>query len=160
MALFFEWTTLSHIPMAARYGATVYPSPAMQHDAASLPLAAKEGTAGPPATSADTTRRGETESGDERAVRCAACGHPLARERDRLPLETSTFVNPAGVVHRIAAFREAQGCVVTGEPTTFWTWFPGHAWRHALCGKCGIHLGWAFSGPSTFFGLLIERTSG
>ena len=90
-------------------------------------------------------------------MRCAACGHALARERDRMPLETSTFVNPAGVVCRIAAFLEAAGCLIGGDPTAYWTWFPGHAWQYALCGKCGGHVGWAFTGPSRFYGLLAER---
>ncbi len=116
----------------------------------------KEGAPPPAPTGQDRAQR-RTESRDERWVRCAACGHALAREADRLPLETSTFVNPAGFVHSLAAFGEAPGCAVEGEPTTYWTWFPGHPWQYALCGKCGTHLGWAFSGPSRFFGLLVDR---
>jgi hypothetical protein len=127
---------------------------------APVPLAAKEGHPGPPPSSEEPGVRGGEEVRDERAVRCAACGHALARERDRLPLDTSTFVNPEGVVHRIAAFRHAEGCAVAGEATTYWTWFPGHAWRYALCGKCSIHVGWAFTGPSSFFGLLTARIAG
>ncbi len=110
----------------------------------------------PPPAAQDDTRRGPELRG-EKWVRCARCGHALAREADRLPLETSTFVNPAGIVHTLAAFREAPGCAVAGEPTTYWTWFPGHAWQHALCLGCGTHLGWAFVGLTRFFGLLVER---
>lgn len=121
------------------------------------PLRAKEGAAGPPSVSAESRPGRSEEPRDERAVRCAACGHALARERDRLPLDTSTFVNPEGIVHHIAAFRHAAGCAVAGDPTTYWTWFPGHAWQYAFCGKCAIHVGWAFSGPSRFFGLLSAR---
>jgi hypothetical protein len=125
-----------------------------------LPVLAKEGSAPPSPPAADTESRSGTRLREERVVRCRDCGHTLARERDRLPLETSTFVNPEGVVYEIAAFGEAAGCAVGGQPTTFWTWFPGHAWRYALCGKCGVHLGWAFSGASRFFGLLTERIAG
>jgi hypothetical protein len=129
-------------------------------DAASArrsPLFAKEGAPPPPSPVGETRPHDETDLRAERVVRCNACGHVLARERDRLPLETSTFVNPAGVVFHIAAFREANGCAVAGDPTTYWTWFPGHAWRYALCGACRVHLGWQFSGASTFFGLLVDR---
>ncbi len=126
----------------------------------SAPLAAKEGSVAPPSTSAEAGSREGAGVRDERAIRCAGCRHVLAREQDRLPLDTGTFVNPAGIVHRIAAFRHAQGCAVAGDPTTFWTWFPGHAWQHALCGNCGTHVGWMFSGPSTFFGLLTARIIG
>jgi hypothetical protein len=121
------------------------------------PLAAKEGAPPAPPPVGETGSRSDTLVGEERAVRCRACNHVLARERDRLPLETSTFVNPAGVVYQIAAFREAAGCALAGEPTAYWTWFPGHAWRYALCANCGVHVGWAFSGPSRFFGLLAAR---
>ncbi|MGZ6125229.1 MAG: cereblon family protein [Myxococcales bacterium] len=125
-----------------------------------LPMAVKEGAAGPPPSSPEGAPRGSGDALEERAVRCAACGHALARERDRLPLDTSTFVNPEGVVHTIAAFRQAEGCAVAGDATTYWTWFPGHAWRYALCGKCGVHVGWAFTGPSTFLALLTARIAG
>ena len=97
---------------------------------------------------------------EERVVRCRRCGHALAKARDRLPLDgaqTRSFVNPAGLVYEIAAFREAPGCAAEGEPSSYWTWFPGHAWQVALCGRCGTHVGWAFSGASRFFGLLVER---
>lgn len=137
----------------ARIGATARTRPAR------APLAAKEGAPPPPPAppAGETGSRGETVLAEERVVRCRACGGVLARERDRLSLETSTFVNPAGVVYRIAAFREAAGCAVTGDATSYWTWFPGHEWRYALCASCGVHVGWAFSGPSRFFALLTER---
>lgn len=121
------------------------------------PLAARERAPRPPPPAGETGPRSDAAARDQRGVRCRACGHVLARDGDRLVLETSTFVNPAGVVYQIAAFREAAGCALAGDPTTYWTWFPGHAWRYALCGNCGVHVGWAFSGPSRFFGLLAER---
>lgn len=100
---------------------------------------------------------------EDRAITCRRCGHALARARDRQPLDgapTRSFVNPHGFVFEIAAFREAAGCVAEGRPTVFWTWFPGHAWQFAACGKCGAHVGWCFTGESRFFGLLVERIAG
>jgi hypothetical protein len=100
---------------------------------------------------------------EERAVRCRRCGHELARLRDREPLDgaaTRSFVNPHGLVFEIAAFRAAAGCAAEGEPSSFWTWFPGHAWQLALCGRCAAHVGWRFTGPSTFYGLLLDRIEG
>ncbi len=111
----------------------------------------------PPPPIAQDRPRSSLDAGSEKWVRCGSCGHALARESDRVPLETTTFVNPAGVVFTLAAFREAPGCAVEGEPTSYWTWFPGHSWQFAFCGACGTHLGWAFSGASRFFGLLVER---
>jgi hypothetical protein len=124
------------------------------------PLRAKGKEAPPPGGATAERPQGGDATGQERAVRCRACGAPLASERDRMPLEgaaTRSYVNPAGLVYEVAAFQRAAGCRVEGDPSTFWTWFPGHAWQLALCGRCGAHVGWAFSGPSAFFGLLVER---
>lgn len=40
-----------------------------------------------------------------------------------------------------------------------WTWFPGRAWRIALCRGCGVHLGWSFEKEAMppFFGLVKDR---
>jgi DNA-directed RNA polymerase subunit RPC12/RpoP len=100
---------------------------------------------------------------EERAVTCRHCSHALARARDRQPLDgaaTRTFVNPHGHVFEIAAFREAAGCGAQGTPTSYWTWFAGHAWQYAHCAKCGSHVGWLFTGDSRFFGLLVDRIDG
>jgi hypothetical protein len=67
-------------------------------------------------------------------------------------------VNPHGFAFDIGCFREAAGCVTAGAPTFEFTWFPGYAWRHALCGGCGTHLGWCFAAAASgFFGLVLER---
>ena len=54
------------------------------------------------------------------------------------------FENPAGRVCRIVTVRAAQGLDYIGPPTLEHTWFPGHAWRVALCARCGLHVGWRF----------------
>lgn len=46
----------------------------------------------------------------------------------------------------------------TAEVTRAYTWFPGYAWRLALCAKCGLHLGWHYrSSGDDFFGLILNR---
>ena len=116
--------------------------------------------------------RGEQQSPDstggaavaeEMIWRCGACGHPIARDADRTPLEgaaSRAFVNPAGIEYVIAGFREASGCIETGEPSAYWSWFAGFSWQIALCGECGIHLGWRFRAAAAgFYGLVLDRLS-
>ena|SRR5438105_11367219 len=97
----------------------------------------------------------------EAAWRCARCGHTIALDRDRIPLDgaaTRAFVNPAGIEFVIAGFREASGCALQGEPSTYWSWFAGFRWTAAACAACGAHLGWHFDGPAhAFFGLIVDR---
>jgi hypothetical protein len=106
-----------------------------------------------------------TESGgavrEERVCRCAACGHQLALLRDRIDVEGAAsrrFVNPEGVEYEIAGFRDAPGCSLIGERSAYWSWFAGYDWQVALCGRCGRHVGWSFTGAAArFFGLIVER---
>lgn len=113
---------------------------------------------------------GETETAeDDRDVQegpwfaCAAC-------RARIAPRSAIFVmngqtdhvrhNPHGLVFHIRCLRTARGARAVGAPTTDHTWFAGYGWRIALCGGCGVHLGWGFSGggsPARFWGLIAER---
>jgi hypothetical protein len=100
----------------------------------------------------------------EDVVRCARCGHTLALERDRTAPDgkhAHTFVNPSGFEFTIRCFREAAGCEEWGEASSFWSWFPGHAWQVALCGACKTHVGWSFAplaGEARgFFGLIVDH---
>jgi hypothetical protein len=91
---------------------------------------------------------------------CARCGHPVTRERHRIPVNSRhehTRVNPFGIVFHFGCFAQAEGCAVDGPPTAEATWFPGFAWQVAHCAACGAHLGWAFRGEGDFFGLLLDR---
>lgn len=103
----------------------------------------------------------DTRSAPERIVVCESCRHRLARAADRIEVSgrhEHTCVNPAGHVYRIACFRTASGCVGEGGWTDYHTWFAGYFWQIALCGRCGIHLGWAFSGEGAdFHGLIVNR---
>lgn len=92
---------------------------------------------------------------------CRACGAPITtaeREVHIMGRSIHTFRNPAGVYYTIACFSSAPGCMVHGEPTAEFTWFPGYAWSYAHCGKCLIHLGWKYeSGEAVFFGLILAH---
>jgi hypothetical protein len=58
-------------------------------------------------------------------------------------------------------FRTADGCRDEGVPTLEFTWFKDHAWSFALCSRCGLHLGWKYSGnppkADSFYGLIKSR---
>jgi hypothetical protein len=98
----------------------------------------------------------------ERRVCCAACSHTVTRPQARIEVEGAhqhRFLNPMGIPYEIACYAEAPGCFEVGEATEEHTWFPGHAWRVALCGSCQIHLGWGFRSRDggAFFALIAER---
>jgi len=101
---------------------------------------------------------------EEEWIRCAACGHAIARAGERIEVEgkhVHTFVNPAGFEYTIRCFSDAVGCVGAGKESTFWSWFRGFAWRMAACGGCGAHVGWSFRKEgSVFWGLVVERITG
>jgi hypothetical protein len=84
----------------------------------------------------------------------------VATDDDRIDVcgaHEHIFVNPAGHVFRLGCFRGAPGARGWGEPTAFFSWFPGYPWRVAQCGQCHEHLGWAYGMPVDFFGLILDR---
>jgi hypothetical protein len=103
----------------------------------------------------------ETESRTpETPLCCAHCGHVITHEHHRTTVNgrhSHTRVNPSGYVFHFGCFARAEGCFVFGPPTKEASWFPGFAWRVALCAACKTHLGWAFHGESDFFGLVLDR---
>lgn len=67
------------------------------------------------------------------------------------------FCNPHGVVFELEIYQQAPGCAAMGPDSTEFTWFPGYAWRVAVCRNCLQHLGWLFSGTAgqaAFWGLI------
>jgi hypothetical protein len=97
-----------------------------------------------------------------RRIVCAACGHAITTERQRIEMHgrhEHRCVNPGGVIFHIACFRRAPGCVSHGVPTVQFTWFSGFAWSYALCAGCSTLLGWKYQGvdASPFFGLILDR---
>ncbi len=106
--------------------------------------------------------RHEVEAARAPWLLCADCGHRITTESariDKLGRHSHTFTNPHRVTYRIGCFREAAGCSYAGAPTLEFTWFPGYAWRLALCSACGIHLGWLYRGTeaTAFHGLILNR---
>jgi hypothetical protein len=104
----------------------------------------------------------ETARARERSILCAACGHAVTAERERISVleaHEHRFMNPAGLLFHIGCFARAEGCLVIGSPSDDYPWFPGFTWQIALCGACGDHLGWRFqSGEgASFFGLCLDR---
>ncbi|MEW6157093.1 MAG: cereblon family protein [Verrucomicrobiota bacterium] len=91
---------------------------------------------------------------------CAWCLNRVADEKDRLPIEGQSeflFQNPEGLRFHIFTFARTLGCRPAGTPTLEHTWFQDHAWSYCLCDRCQIHLGWFYTGPSAFAGLIRDR---
>lgn len=104
----------------------------------------------------------EAASREEHAVACAACLATITSTGHRIAISGShghRFVNPAGLLFHIACFAEAIGCTIVGPDSLEYPWFPGFAWRYAMCASCGQHLGWHFraDGKIGFFGLILDR---
>lgn len=91
---------------------------------------------------------------------CAWCRNRVASEKDRCNINGQSehgFTNPAGVGFNILLFSSTLGCESAGEPTLEHTWFPGHAWSFCFCDRCRVHLGWFYTGPTDFVGLIRDR---
>jgi len=92
---------------------------------------------------------------------CAACRSFIAEARSRISVNGAhahTFINPAGVIHKVACFASAPGARAVGEASAYWTWFPGYSWQVAVCSGCSEHIGWCFVGAEQrFVALLAER---
>jgi hypothetical protein len=102
----------------------------------------------------------KAKSARRRPLLCAACGQGITWEDRRREVSgghAHTRVNPLGIAFHFGCFSEAEGCTVHGEPTDEHSWFRGCAWQLAHCGRCGVHLGWLFSGADSFFGLVLDR---
>jgi hypothetical protein len=104
-----------------------------------------------------TTTRDETREREDEVLRCRACEAEITREDERIEMSGAhahTFVNPHGHVFEIGCFARAPGCAVLGPGSAFFSWFPGYAWRIAVCSQCRTHLGWSFG---DFWGLILPR---
>jgi len=91
---------------------------------------------------------------------CAWCLNRVASEMDRFShggASEFSFKNPEGIRFNIFTFSRTLGCCQTGVPTLEHTWFPGYAWSYCLCDGCHTHLGWYYSGPGEFAGLIRDR---
>jgi hypothetical protein len=91
---------------------------------------------------------------------CLKCSKKITTDKDRFLYNDQSefqFTNPEGYVFDIITFSSADGCREQGKPTMEFTWFPQHSWSFALCSRCGLHLGWKYSGEFSFYGLIRAR---
>lgn len=91
---------------------------------------------------------------------CIWCRQRVASDKDRwFHQGRSEFVfkNPEGIRFEILTFSRTLGCDNVGVPTLEHTWFLGHAWSYCVCANCRSHLGWYYTGPDTFVGLIRNR---
>ena len=97
----------------------------------------------------------------ERRFVCANCGIPITTHAEIISIEGSDIhqrTNPAGVESEFGCFARAPGVLVSGIPTAEHSWYAGYLWSFALCGGCGVHLGWYFEGlEPPFYGLILNR---
>ena len=121
------------------------------------------GPSGTPETPAPGSRAApEVASPEEQPLCCAQCLAPVARERDRCQVAGAhrhVFANPHGHVFEIGCFAQAPGCASLGPATPDFSWFPGTSWQVAVCARCGLHLGWRYTGQAdgSFYGLILPR---
>ena len=103
------------------------------------------------------------EQEEERFIFCKNCNHKITSFEEIIAIDgryRHTFKNPVGLVFQIGCFRDAEGCVVYGDPTQDHTWFPGFDWSFAHCNQCNRHLGWFYQDNGrSFFGLILNNLS-
>ncbi len=91
---------------------------------------------------------------------CLMCSKKITEDKERFLFENQSefrFSNPDGYIFDIITFRAADGCREEGKPTLEFSWFKGHSWCYAFCSRCGLHLGWKYSGKFSFYGLIKAR---
>ncbi|MBE9515827.1 MAG: hypothetical protein IME93_02495 [Proteobacteria bacterium] len=104
----------------------------------------------------------DSDTAVDKGIRCRQCGHTITSPAHKLELQGQhiyCFRNPADVDFVIGCFQQAEGCRPSGGATTEHSWFQGYSWRIALCGQCGLHLGWCYTNNSggSFFGLILDQ---
>ena len=98
----------------------------------------------------------------DRALICANCRQVITSSRLKIDKDGShqhTFFNPQGIVFTLGCFSGAPGCMIFGETSAEFSWFPGFGWNFALCSFCQEHLGWFFQSDrgESFFGLILTK---
>jgi hypothetical protein len=91
---------------------------------------------------------------------CAWCFNRVASDKERFCYEGQSefsFSNPSGILFDIVTFARTIGCRDLGDTTLEHTWFPNHAWSYCMCARCQTHLGWFYTGPTEFVGLVRDR---
>jgi len=124
-----------------------------------LPLRFRDGDAGCAGPGSRASGKKQIAKPDQ-PLRCHACGHVITTAAARRPVDGAhehERTNPAGYRYRFGCFSQAPGCACLGQPSDEHSWFAGCVWRLAVCGACGEHLGWRFSGADDFFGFILDR---
>ncbi len=91
---------------------------------------------------------------------CGACYTKICSDDERFIYKNRSefrFTNKAGESFNVITFLKANEVLESGYPTMEFTWFPGHKWVIAVCGRCYQQLGWKYTGPKIFFGLIRGR---
>lgn len=105
--------------------------------------------------------RTEDSGADRRVLLCRTCGQPVTRARDRISINGQhqhALFNPMGILFEVGCFAMAPGCRFERPFTQTFTWFPGYAWRFAMCRQCTVHLGWEYRGEADgFVGLILTE---
>jgi hypothetical protein len=143
-------------------GLVALPMPRSLPDAARGRLATLEQRRGEPAGGGVLAPERADDEGRmaRRAIVCRLCRARITDAAERTAVDghhEHTFFNPAGVTYRIACFARVPGCRGVGADSDEFTWFAGHRWQVAVCASCGEHLGWLFSGASSFAALISAR---
>ncbi len=104
----------------------------------------------------------EEQNEENDAILCGTCHFKVTTKSARIQINgqhNHSFFNPAGILFDMGCFKSAEGCLVHGDPTTDFTWFPGYSWNFALCANCFAHLGWYFQGTQghSFFALIRTK---
>ena len=94
-------------------------------------------------------------------VKCNNCKHVLTHsETATIAYGAHTHVrtNPYGNEFSFCCFNEALGCAIEGEPVSADSWFPNCVWQYLYCESCNQHLGWYFTGESSFYGIREDHS--
>ncbi|MCG8667769.1 MAG: cereblon family protein [Pseudomonadales bacterium] len=108
--------------------------------------------------------KSDDESLKKNAILCKQCDHVITFPEDLITINDRfihTFTNPSGLQFDIQCYHSAEGALVSGKPTDFFTWFKGYAWQFCYCKNCGNHIGWFYSNQEDqFFGLNLATLKG
>ena len=91
---------------------------------------------------------------------CAVCQHVITSGSSAISVEgehTHIKSNPNGRKFLLRCFSSAVGCAMSGDSTSYFSWFAGYKWQFAHCKECGAQIGWFFEGQGNFFGLIKEQ---
>ena len=93
---------------------------------------------------------------------CKVCSGKVTSKKDQFTkngCDEHGFFNPHGIAFVLGCFNRAPGCVISGDPSTEFSWFKGYTWSFAMCVHCREHLGWFFQGRDgdSFFGLILLK---